>query len=139
MNLLQAQLLNRTKGQAIMAACTAHPLAIEAVLDYSEAANVPALIEATANQVNQFGGYTGMLPIDFVAYVNRLRKDRDCEIVLAGDHLGPLVWRNLPETEAMDNAAKLIKAGVNVLVAGASVFGAADPANVIQKLKFLTH
>jgi len=36
------------------------------------------------------------------------------------------------------NASKLIKAGVNVLVAGASVFGSADPANVIQRLKFLT-
>ena len=37
-----------------------------------------------------------------------------------------------------DNAAKLIKAGVNVLVAGASVFGADNPANIIQKLKFVT-
>ena len=37
-----------------------------------------------------------------------------------------------------DNASKLIKTGVNVLVAGASVFGSADPANTIQRLKFLT-
>jgi len=37
-----------------------------------------------------------------------------------------------------DNAAKLVKAGVNVLVAGASVFGADNPANIIQKLKFVT-
>jgi ribulose-phosphate 3-epimerase len=37
-----------------------------------------------------------------------------------------------------DNAAKLIKAGVNVLVAGASVFGAANPADVIKRLKYLT-
>jgi ribulose-phosphate 3-epimerase len=36
------------------------------------------------------------------------------------------------------NASKLIKAGVNVLVAGASVFGSDDPADVIQRLKFLT-
>ena len=36
------------------------------------------------------------------------------------------------------NASKLIKTGVNVLVAGASVFGAENPANVIQKLKSLT-
>ena len=35
-----------------------------------------------------------------------------------------------------DNAHKLVKAGANVLVAGASVFGAADPTNVIQRLKF---
>jgi len=36
------------------------------------------------------------------------------------------------------NASKLIKTGVNVLVAGASVFGSDDPAGVIQRLKFLT-
>ena len=36
------------------------------------------------------------------------------------------------------NASKLIKAGVNVLVAGASIFNSAEPANVIQRLKLLT-
>jgi ribulose-phosphate 3-epimerase len=38
----------------------------------------------------------------------------------------------------MGNASTLIKAGVNVLVAGASVFGSANPADAIQKLKLLT-
>ena len=38
----------------------------------------------------------------------------------------------------MDNASKLIKAGTNVLVAGASVFGTADPTDAIRKLKFFT-
>jgi len=38
----------------------------------------------------------------------------------------------------MDNASSLIKAGVNVLVAGASVFGSANSADAIQRLKFLT-
>ena len=37
----------------------------------------------------------------------------------------------------MDNAHKLVKAGANILVAGASVFGAADPAEAIQRLKLL--
>jgi ribulose-phosphate 3-epimerase len=35
------------------------------------------------------------------------------------------------------NAAKLIESGVNVLVAGNSVFGSADPAGTIRKLKRL--
>ena len=35
-----------------------------------------------------------------------------------------------------DNAPELIKAGVNVLVAGASVFGSNDPADTIKRLKF---
>ncbi len=34
--------------------------------------NIPLLIESTCNQVNQFGGYTGMTPQDFAAYVHRL-------------------------------------------------------------------
>ena len=109
MNKLQAQLPLLAKNQAIMAACTAHPLAIEAVLDYSEANGVPALIEATANQVNQFGGYTGMIPTDFVSYIKRLSAGYNCEIILGGDHLGPLVWRNLPEAEAIENSIKLIE------------------------------
>jgi len=37
----------------------------------------------------------------------------------------------------MDNAPKLVKMGANVLVAGASVFGASDPAEAIQRLKLL--
>jgi ribulose-phosphate 3-epimerase len=37
-----------------------------------------------------------------------------------------------------DNAHKLVKSGADVLVAGACVFGDADPTNVIQRLKFLT-
>jgi ribulose-phosphate 3-epimerase len=35
------------------------------------------------------------------------------------------------------NAAKLINSGVNVLVSGTSVFGSADPANTIHRLKNL--
>ena len=40
--------------------CTAHPLAIEAALLQGMADGTPVLIEATCNQVNQDGGYTGM-------------------------------------------------------------------------------
>ena len=108
MSLLQDRMNALAKGQGIMSACTSHPLAIMAVLEHAEAAGIPALIEATANQVNQFGGYTGMLPVDFAAYVKQLSEGRKCEVILGGDHLGPLVWRSLPEKEAMDNAAKLI-------------------------------
>ena len=35
------------------------------------------------------------------------------------------------------NASKLIESGVNVLVAGNSVFGSADPVGTIRKLKNL--
>ena len=107
-NRLQVRLNALGEGQAVMSACTAHPLAIEAVLEHAESIGIPALIEATANQVNQFGGYTGMVPSDFAAYIKRLSQGRNCEIILGGDHLGPLVWQKLPESEAMDKAATLI-------------------------------
>jgi D-tagatose-1,6-bisphosphate aldolase subunit GatZ/KbaZ len=131
MNLLQKQLLERTGTRAFMSACTAHPLALEAVLDYSESAGVPALIEATANQVNQFGGYTGMTPADYAAYILRLSDDHDCDVILGGDHLGPLVWRNLSEDQAMENSRVLVsqyvQAGFSKIHLDTSMRLASDP------------
>ena len=58
-----------------------------------------ALIEATWNQVNQDGGYTGMTPADFRDFVRgiaeRVGLPRE-RIVLGGDHLGPNAWQALP-------------------------------------------
>ena len=42
-----------------------HPLVLEAAIRYASANQTPLLIEATLNQVDQFGGYTGMTPADF--------------------------------------------------------------------------
>ena len=53
----------------IYSVCSAHPLVIEASLRHGEATDSIVLIEATSNQVNQDGGYTGMRPADFVARV----------------------------------------------------------------------
>ena len=113
MNILQKRLAQLVKGQAFMSACTAHPLAIEAVMEYAEKTRTPALIEATANQVNQFGGYTGMVPKDFAEYIKRLSGNYKCEVILGGDHLGPLVWRDLPAAQAMENSVELIRQYVN--------------------------
>ena len=57
----------RTQGRphGITSVCSAHPLVIEAALRQAQADGTPALIEATCNQVNQEGGYTGMTPADF--------------------------------------------------------------------------
>jgi ribulose-phosphate 3-epimerase len=38
----------------------------------------------------------------------------------------------------MTNASRLINSGVNVLVAGNSVFGSANPSDTIKKLKELS-
>ena len=65
---------------------------------------LPLLIEATCNQVNQDGGYTGMTPADFRRFVEGIAArtgfpaDR---LMLGGDHLGPNPWKSLPADQAM--------------------------------------
>ncbi|HHX71807.1 MAG TPA: class II D-tagatose-bisphosphate aldolase, non-catalytic subunit [Clostridiales bacterium] len=99
------------KKTGIYSACTASPEVIFAVCEAAKESNTLALVEATANQVNQFGGYTGMRPADYAAFVKEIAKEAGLpldRLVLGGDHLGPLTWQNLPEVEAMANARELI-------------------------------
>lgn len=73
------------------------------------------LIEATANQVNQYGGYTGMCPIDFVNFVERIAKQVDfpmSRVILGGDHLGPVCWVNEPYESAKARSEQLIESYV---------------------------
>ncbi|MBQ9605953.1 MAG: class II D-tagatose-bisphosphate aldolase, non-catalytic subunit [Lachnospiraceae bacterium] len=92
--------------------CTANDIVIEALIRQAKELDVDILIEATANQVNQFGGYTGMKPADFRDFVyeiaDRAGYPHD-RIVLGGDHLGPLTWVNEPEDSAMEKAVTLVK------------------------------
>ena len=97
----------------IFSICSAHPLVIEATFRHVLRSGAPfALIEATSNQVNQEGGYTGMKPAGFRDFVHRiadragLPRDR---ILLGGDHLGPNAWQALPAEEAMARAEVLIE------------------------------
>ncbi len=95
--------------------CSAHPLVLEAAVLQSLDDGSHLLVEATSNQVDQFGGYTGMTPSDFrtlvlgIAGRNGLSEDR---IILGGDHLGPNRWQKLPAEEAMTQAEGLIEAYV---------------------------
>lgn len=92
--------------------CTASPLVIEACLQQGVRFNDGVLIEATANQVNQFGGYTGMRPADFrdmvYALADKVGFPR-ANVILGGDHLGPLTWCNEKEETAMDKAEALVR------------------------------
>ena len=72
--LLELMQRHRRTGEAgIYSVCSSHPLVIEAALREAHANGQFALIEATSNQVNQFGGYSGMQPADFRAYVSAIR------------------------------------------------------------------
>lgn len=56
----------------IYAVCSAHPLVLEAALRLAAQGDQLLLVEATSNQVDQFGGYTGMTPADFRDLLHRL-------------------------------------------------------------------
>ncbi|TNC68811.1 class II D-tagatose-bisphosphate aldolase non-catalytic subunit [Rubellimicrobium roseum] len=98
---------------AIPSVCSAHPEVLEASLRLARRLGRPIVIEATSNQVNQDGGYTGQRPADFVttlhALADRVGLDR-AQVVLGGDHLGPQAWRHLPAPEAMAKADAMIRA-----------------------------
>lgn len=97
----------------ITSVCSAHPIVIEAALRLAKETRRPALIEATCNQVNQDGGYTGMTPVDFRRFVegiaNRVGLATD-QIILGGDHLGPNPWKDLPADQALEKSEVMIAA-----------------------------
>jgi D-tagatose-1,6-bisphosphate aldolase subunit GatZ/KbaZ len=103
------------KRAGIYSVCCANPIVIEASMDQARSGCGPLLVESTSNQVNQYGGYTGMKPSDFVAFVRDIASRSAFapeNLILGGDHLGPLVWKNMPESEAMSRAEELIAAYV---------------------------
>ncbi len=107
---------NREHGTGgICSVCSAHAEVIKASMEQAVEDDSIVLIEATSNQVNQFGGYTGMQAADFVEYVNKLADEvgfpRE-RVLLGGDHLGPNSWQNEPAAEAMDKAEVLIRSYV---------------------------
>ncbi|MFZ5911865.1 MAG: class II D-tagatose-bisphosphate aldolase non-catalytic subunit [Chloroflexota bacterium] len=102
----------RGEAKGIASICSAHPFVIQQTLKVSKTFRVSPLIEATCNQVNQFGGYTGMTPKDFAAYVRGLAEENGCpvgNILLGGDHLGPSAWQDELAESAMQKAEVLIR------------------------------
>lgn len=103
----------RAGQSGVFSVCTANPLVLRAAMLHAREHDYVVVIEATANQVNQFGGYTGMQPQDYAELIESLREQTGLpeeQIILGGDHLGPLTWQNLPEAEAMENAKILVTA-----------------------------
>jgi D-tagatose-1,6-bisphosphate aldolase subunit GatZ/KbaZ len=107
--------VTRPNAAGVTSVCSAHPLVIEAALEHGRTADDVVLIEATSNQVDQFGGYTGMRPGDFRDFVEQIAQRVGFpveRIVLGGDHLGPNRWRNLPAEIAMSHVDDLVRAYV---------------------------
>lgn len=92
--------------------CTSNEHVLRAVLSYAKATGFPTVIEATCNQVNQDGGYTGMMPLDFMQWLTEMAADVGVpmdQLILGGDHLGPNPWRSESIETAMDKARELVK------------------------------
>lgn len=121
---------NQKKGikKGICSVCSANKYVIEAAMENGLKNNETILIEATCNQVNQFGGYTGMTAIDFKNFVyeiaDKVKFPYD-KIILAGDHLGPNPWQKDTAEIAMEKSKVMIKdfvlAGFNKIHLDASV------------------
>ena len=119
----------------ICSVCSSHPLVIEAALREAGRHGQAVLIEATSNQVNQFGGYTGMKPADFKSYVAAIaaRVSLPMErVLLGGDHLGPNCWRADSAAVALERSEQLVAdylaAGFRKIHLDCSMSCADDPA-----------
>ena len=121
------------KKTGIYSVCSAQATVLEAAMLQAKQDDSILLIESTSNQVDQFGGYTGMKPADFVAYVHSIAAKvgyNTDEILLGGDHLGPNAWQSENAEPAMAKALELIKeyvkAGYQKIHLDASMFCADD-------------
>ncbi len=113
-NPMQALLQNRenAREKGVYSCCSANEYVIRAALRRGLEKDTVVLVEATANQVNQNGGYTGMTPAQFYAFLHKIAEEENFpeeKLLCGGDHLGPLTWQNLPEEQAMANARELIR------------------------------
>lgn len=114
-SVLQNHLTSRNDGSqpGIYSVCSAHPLVLRAAAEQAAADGSLLLVEATSNQVNQMGGYTGMQPSDFRSFAEKIGADAHLDpqkLVLGGDHLGPNPWRHLPAAKAMQHAEVMVSA-----------------------------
>jgi D-tagatose-1,6-bisphosphate aldolase subunit GatZ/KbaZ len=125
----------------IHSVCSAHPLVLEASLRQAAGTGDLVLIEATSNQVNQDGGYTGMRPAAFRDLVHGLSSSVGLpaeRIVLGGDHLGPNAWQRMESATAMSKAgvmvAEYVTAGFRKIHLDCSMSCANDPRSLGDEL-----
>lgn len=104
---------NRTgEATGLPCFCTANEHVLRAVLAHAAQTGLPTVIEATCNQVNQDGGYTGMTPQDFIDWLGQMADEAGVpmdQLILGGDHLGPNPWRKESAAAAMEKARELVK------------------------------
>ena len=96
----------------LFSVCSAHPGVLRAAMRDALDNDAMLCIESTSNQANQFGGYTGLTPSDFVAYIRSIARQIGLElerILIGSDHLGPYPWRAEASASALNKACDLAR------------------------------
>ncbi len=127
----------RGESVGLYSVCCSHPLVLRAAMRVALEHDTPLLVEATSNQVDQFGGYTGMTPVQFHRHLLQLAREQGFpaeRLVLGGDHLGPNAWQLQHAATAMAHAETLVAAyagaGFHKIHLDCSMRCADDPARL---------
>ena len=138
---LRAFLREQRGKRGIYAVCSASAWVIEASMKQALNDASQLLVEATSNQVNQHGGYTGMQPAEFVNFIHCIAKRSAFpvdKLILGGDHLGPNAWQRQDAATAMLLAEEMmrayVQAGFTKIHLDASMRCADDPQNLSDEI-----
>ncbi len=100
------------ESPGLFAVCSGHPVVLASAMGMARSADHFLLVEATANQVNQFGGYTGMNPEAFVRHLHRLAGEEELaakQVLIGADHVGPHLWQGVSIEEALARTEELVR------------------------------
>lgn len=100
-----------TTIRALPSFCTANTIVLRSLFEFFRDTRQPLLIEATSNQVNQYGGYTGLDAQGFLDSMHALADDCGFDprrLVLGGDHLGPNPWKDKTAQLALEEASSMV-------------------------------
>ena len=102
----------RGEPVGITSICSANPFVLDAAFAHAQTNGRHLLIESTCNQVNQYGGYTGQTPSEFMEALRQVAEKHKfplSRLITGGDHLGPNPWRHETAETAMDKSRKLVR------------------------------
>jgi len=104
----------------LFSVCSAHRTVLRAAMRQALDNDAMLSVESTSNQVNQFGGYTGLAPAQFVDLLRSMAQEIGLppgRVVIGSDHLGPYPWRTEASATALEKAGELAR---NCVLAGYS-------------------
>jgi D-tagatose-1,6-bisphosphate aldolase subunit GatZ/KbaZ len=102
----------KQEAVGLFSVCSAHPWVLQAAIQQALDDESMLCVESTSNQVNQFGGYTGLTPSQFADYTRSIAQREvfpSERILLGSDHLGPYPWRTEASRKALEKACALVR------------------------------